>query len=258
MRPKCRCRPPLTAPVRTPIVGIRVNCFFSVRCPLSPHDNCFTYFTFGFGATGHIHRTQDNWQLCFYGKNFASGNKRWLRVTSGGGSRFWKHFCFLSNRFAHLRRCKSWKSELRKYIQTYLWEFRIWCVRRWNVEVLWVELWVQMYSPPRGPRGVAPSWVRVSRFVSGRRPSFFSIAPCEERYHLPYKSITPGGWGMTLSQLPLFIGILHQPLTPPRPNTPHTEKYSSVIFHSPDSRNSFFTMGTWATSCDMCFQPPRI
>ena len=84
MRPKCRCRPPLTAPVRTPIVGIRVNCF-SVRCPLSPHDNCFTYFTFGFGAAGHIHRTQDNWQLCFYGKNFASGNKRWLRVTSGRG-----------------------------------------------------------------------------------------------------------------------------------------------------------------------------
>ena len=55
---------------------------------------------------------------------------------------------------------------------------------------------------------------------------------------------------MTLSQLPLFIGILHQPLTPllpphpPRDLTPapHTEKYSSVIFHSGDSRNSFFTM----------------
>ena len=216
MRPKCRCRPPLTAPVRTPIVGIRVNCFFGSLPPLSSWQLFYIFYIRFWRGQPYTSYTRQlaalllRQKLCFGQQTVAEGYF-WERE----GSRFWKHFCFLSNRFAHLRRCKSWKSELGKYIQTYLWEFRIWCVRRWNVEVLWVELWVQMYSPPRGPRGVAPSWVRVSRFVSGRRPSFFSIAPCEERYHLPYKSITPGGWGMTLSQLPLFIGILHLSLLPP-------------------------------------------
>ena len=42
----------------------------------------------------------------------------------------------------------------------------------------WLELWVQMYSLPRGAsKALPPSCVRVSHIVSEYRPLFFSIAP---------------------------------------------------------------------------------
>ena len=143
----------------------------SVRCPL-PHDddNCFTYFTFGFGATGPIYNVYNTTG------SFAFMAKTLLQAGTGrkpvSETLLFSLQPLTINSVVNLEN-QNWGNISKQFYENF--GFGVSGCGMWRG---WLELWVQMYSLPRGAsKALPPSCVRVSHIVSEYRPLFFSIAP---------------------------------------------------------------------------------